>query len=967
MNLQDRFSHRNPLIEPLEQRIAPALLVSGANLLGAGNPTTGETSIGGNSVTLVKVLSGEAIVWFYHGGISAISVGPNTSLDITGDVGAYNNAGTFIPGPIIGNLTAAGKLSNSGSASAGGLDGDVLLPNNITGITTHPLGPETGTIGNIITGGSVSNLNISGSLSGIFAGTGAFYTGNSNAKLDSHVLSGGYVSAYVGVDTNPVQPLVQSTFYFAASNAKTVESGATISNVKVGLADALQVFAGNGFAGTAGTGGHGGTPGLAGGSISNITIESAYVNPVLVPSDPPCYDLMAGSGGSGAKGGEGGSITNIDEVSSNGVVDILAGAGGAGSSGAGGVGGSIASLNMQSDSSAYTVHAGHGGTGAPGGAGGSVKGVNFGGNQLSNGIILAAPFTGGSVDDILLVDSQTGNMVIEKNDGNGTGFTPVVQDPIVSLETIAPVGTTPVAASVIYLNGSSLPDIVVAYKNSDNLGVYLNQGGGVFYQYDVANYTGDTLEATSISLSYAPSLLAVGNFTGDGSQDIAVAVNVEGKAELMTLTGDGVGGFAVPSVLVPLPYSPVSLIPANISSGNYSDLFVGFKNGQIDSLLTANSVNGLPFNPPVDSGITVPGGLANLDYYPAPGNQPGVLMALSSTGNEISLYASDSSGTLFLVQDVPLTGGPGTALVAHFVPSLTASVDPIEVLSSVGSGSRIDVYTLQNNVYTLTSSTSSTEALKNFIPVIEGNTTGIAAVGSSVEHFAFSQNGGQFYDVQLPFTGKTVSIAAGDGGDGLTTVTAGGGAGGLVSGFSILAGQITVQAGNGGSANDAPAGAGGLISDSPVLATFGGGSVQTILQADTLLSVVAGAGGTATGTGHTASGGAGGLVEGLNLSMLEGNIVVTAGNGGTGDGGAGQRRRPGPDGGNRRIGAGSGRQRRPGRRDREFDLSALPDQPGYRGGILRSARGGRGRELPFRAGWGGRLRGGSEPDASDAL
>src|SRR5260221_14287533 len=86
-------------IEPLEDRIAPALLVNGANLLGgAGNPTTGETSVGDNSVTLVKVLSGQALVWFDGGDIFSISFGPNTSLEIHGD----------IYGDVVGNLTAAG-------------------------------------------------------------------------------------------------------------------------------------------------------------------------------------------------------------------------------------------------------------------------------------------------------------------------------------------------------------------------------------------------------------------------------------------------------------------------------------------------------------------------------------------------------------------------------------------------------------------------------------------------------------------------------------------------------------------------------------------------------------------------------------------------------------------------------------------------------------------------------------------
>ena len=130
MKQQAAHNRTRHIIEPLEQRIAPAQLVTGAKLLGgAGNPTTGQGSIGGNSLTLVTVTSGNAIVLVRdHGAIDAISVGPNTTLNIMGDVGA-----------IIANLNANGTLTDSDNIPGNGLDGGVLLANNILGVTTHPL------------------------------------------------------------------------------------------------------------------------------------------------------------------------------------------------------------------------------------------------------------------------------------------------------------------------------------------------------------------------------------------------------------------------------------------------------------------------------------------------------------------------------------------------------------------------------------------------------------------------------------------------------------------------------------------------------------------------------------------------------------------------------------------------------------------------------------------------------------
>jgi len=877
MHPTDPYSPRKPLIEPLEQRIAPALLVNGANLLGgAGNPTIGQGSIGGNALTLVKVLSGEAIVWFDHGSITAISAGPDTSLDIWGDIGF-----------IIGNLNADGKLSNLGNNPAAGLNGDVLLPNDITGITTHPLTNELGSIGAIITGGSISNLNISGNLEGAYAGNGAFYTGNANALLDSRVLSGGVVSADTYVDTNPILPTVQASFFFQASSS-IFESGASISNVKMGAAEELQMFAGDGAAGKTGSPGHPGTPGTPGGSITNITISNAFID-VGLDSKTPSYNLMAGKGGNGTRGGAGGSVLKINEISSNGVVDLFAGAGGNGSAGPGGAGGSIKGLNMESVSSAYTVLGGKGGTGAPGGAGGSVTGVNFGGNVLSNGIVVAAPFTGGSVDDLLLIDSLTGSMVIEQNEG--TGFMPVVQDINTNLTTIAPAGQTPIAAVPLVIGG--VVDIVVAYKNSESLGVYLNQGGGVFYTADFSSsmYTGDTLDANTVALPFAPTQLAAGNFTGDGNTDLAVIANNGGSSLLLTLTGDGKGDFTVPTVTVPLPSNPVSLVTATVLAG-YSNLYVGFQSGLIDGLFATGSASGAPFTA-VNSGVTVGGGILNLDYNPqiVDGMQvgPGLLLSLNGAGNTLNLYESGVGGTLVTVTSISLAQNPGTALVAHFVPEQQSPAQPIEVLTSISSGTRLDLWLQENATFVLTASTYSTENLKNFVPVIEGATTGVAAVGGSVEHFAFSQNGAPFYDVSLPFSGKKVTINAGDGGAGVngTTNIAAGGAGGAVFGMNILAGDITVQGGMGGAGSKAPSGAGGSVSNTPVLVTILGQSLPTILEADFVLSVTAGNGGTATGASHAATGGAGGLVTGLNLSLLEGDMLINSGNGGDGSGGAG--------------------------------------------------------------------------------
>ena len=96
---------RSSHVEPLESRIAPAVLVNGANLLGgAGNDNVGEMSLGDHSVTLVKVNAGQVVVWYQDGVLESISFGDGANFEVLGDVGE-----------IIGNLGANGHLSDSDS------------------------------------------------------------------------------------------------------------------------------------------------------------------------------------------------------------------------------------------------------------------------------------------------------------------------------------------------------------------------------------------------------------------------------------------------------------------------------------------------------------------------------------------------------------------------------------------------------------------------------------------------------------------------------------------------------------------------------------------------------------------------------------------------------------------------------------------------------------------------------------
>ena len=864
-------------IEPLEGRIAPALLVNGANLLGgAGNPATGETSVGDNAVTLVKVLSGQALVWFDNGRIESISFGPNTNLEIHGD----------ILGDVVGNLRADGTLADSDGNPANGEDGSMLLANNLTGLKTIPLAIQKGSLGNIITGGSIAGLSINGEMMGAYAGDGVF-------RAESVLLDAGHVTSSVGsLDINPVASGIQTTFDFTRAGS-TFLAGASIRTAKIAQAPALQMFAGSGNpTGAVLTG-----AGPAGGGISSITIDNAFV-PAGSPTDTPSYWLIAGDGAGGKTGGLGGSIDHIIEKASFGPVLMMAGAGGAGTGGAGGAGGSISFLDVQSNSAHYIVTAGKGGDGAPAGDGGKLLFNNFSNRTPVSGIITAADFTGDGIDDILVVDAATGQMIINTQDdfdpGNGTPdptngqFRQLVQfhdqsaNPVVLIN---PVGVSPSDATVMDVNGDGNLDIVVAYRGSGALGVYLNQGEGVFY--DPALGTSGDYAAVALGLSFAPTKIAS---DGPNGSVIAMAETRDGKG----LMHYGIlGGASVDDLTLDVSTSAneFSQLVADIAY-THGEFVTAFTSGVISKLQPAGLDAKKPFIV-TNTSVSITGGISDLEID-STGNR---LLALSETGHTLNVF--DTSGSsLVPVSTIPLAA-TADPLVAHFVHDTdSATQDDITVLSLLPAGSVFTTYaqTPDSDPATIdpfvsSATLNSPKTFKNFIPVYgPAGLIGDAALAGSMNSFAFTPDLVTTTDFPLPFASKIIEAFAGDGGTGLNIgKTIGkGGAGGAITGINADANEIKLHAGNGGASGSGPAGAGGSVTNVASFVTASGATIVPMLTADVTLQIDAGNGGTPGGpAAKTATGGAGGSLVGLSIVLDSGDITLTTGKGGDGNGGAG--------------------------------------------------------------------------------
>ncbi len=778
-------------VESLESRIAPAILVNGGNLLGGkGNPATGETSSGGNTLTLIKVISGEALVFYdaANSQITGISVGKNTRLDITGDMS----------GDIVTNLLPDGRLTDSDNNPANGEDGGVLLPYKIKGITTHPLQLQNGDLGRIIAGGAISNINVSGSLQGIYAGDGIFRDGPT-VSIDVGSIGG-------TVDYNTIAPGVQHIFTLTEVAAKS-SSMASINNVAVHTADRLEIFAGGGSNNT-------GTTGGIGGSISNVTITTTLAG----QGAKPALFLHAGDGGTGSSGGAGGGITNFDDLDSTAYVKVQTGDGGVAASGVGGMGGSLTNTMITTSSPRYDLLMGHGGSGVAGGNGGSISALTFNNNVLGgHSLIASGDFNNDGLQDVLLINTVTGEATLSL----GSTATPnvpfvVALQPLTNADGstgstpfIAAAGAVPTGVIVTDLNGDSFLDFVVSYASTNNLGVFLNRGNATF-------------SATSVALPASPTAISLGHFTGTATPSFAVlaggdvaSVNGGTNSQVFLAQDDAAGNLSVLSNPTLIQGVGTDIAAGDIDHLGGTDAFVGLKTGGLTPLFSTGAAftAGTPFQAfgtSVDnidvSGSTVLAFSKNTVTDPtSTAIIPGIVLVAfqpDGTGNAVQSFTPDAS-----------------ALRAHFVAG-TGTI-------GVATPGAIELYQNNNGSYTSVANLSSDGNLNDFVATVTDGVYHVVATGAATNRFFYTDgtlddtNGlPALKHANIPFEERIISFVAGDGGAG--TAKSGGNGGGItgltyiqkLGGGVIQAGggyNTFVTTGNGGASVDANGGHGGNL------------------------------------------------------------------------------------------------------------------------------------------------------------
>ena len=139
------------------------------------------------------------------------------------------------------------------------------------------------------------------------------------------------------------------------------------------------------------------------------------------------------------------------------------------------------------------------------------------------------------------------------------------------------VGTAPISIAIGDFNGDGKQDLAVANDGSSTVSIRLGNGSGGF--------TG----STNISVGSHPLSVAIGDFNGDGKQDFATANHDSNNVSIRL--GDGLGGFSG-TTNVSVGTSPFSVVIGDFNGDGKQDLAVANAGSSTVSIRLGDGLGG---------------------------------------------------------------------------------------------------------------------------------------------------------------------------------------------------------------------------------------------------------------------------------------------------------------------------------------------------------------------------------------
>jgi hypothetical protein len=213
------------------------------------------------------------------------------------------------------------------------------------------------------------------------------------------------------------------------------------------------------------------------------------------------------------------------------------------------------------------------------------------------------------------------------------------------------VGDDPLSLNAGDFNGDGRPDVATINGTSSNVSVFLRQAGGGFAQES----------GSPVSVGSGPSGAAVGDFNGDGLNDLAVAsFGGGGVAVLLRRPG---GGFALENGAANLPGTSLLAVAAgDFNSDGRLDLAVTQTGNQLVLLLRNSQNTGFTAQTGIPTGST-PRAIAVADYN---GDGLADLAIINLDSDNATILIRVAGGPFSAEATVPVGDTPNGIVAADF-------------------------------------------------------------------------------------------------------------------------------------------------------------------------------------------------------------------------------------------------------------------------------------------------------------
>jgi Bacterial Ig-like domain (group 3)/FG-GAP-like repeat len=192
------------------------------------------------------------------------------------------------------------------------------------------------------------------------------------------------------------------------------------------------------------------------------------------------------------------------------------------------------------------------GNGTGGGTAGAPFSLPFG---SASGVV-SGDFNGDGQQDFAVIFQLDNKISTFLGNGNGTFQAP----------TTLATGTTPVSAVVGNFNGHGKIDIAVANSGDNTISIYLGSVSG-------AETSNPFTVVTPVQANLTPNSIAVGDFNGDGIDDLLVTGLSGGNPVVAIYLGKGAGAFGTPT-LIPELLTPSGAVAADVLGNGKQDIVV---------------------------------------------------------------------------------------------------------------------------------------------------------------------------------------------------------------------------------------------------------------------------------------------------------------------------------------------------------------------------------------------------------